>query len=160
MRITTLVRGGVSRRLLLHDGGHEAGVEAGEHWRGHTAHVGPGGEREPRPAARSVQVRQLRGEAADVAQHQARVPAAALLGHLAANAAVHRVEQIALPPGQTAAGDEVSEEHAVQEPRQEPVRLLSRRGATETEECGFVEGDDWFGVDTDHGQATSVSLRT
>ncbi len=61
------------------------------------------------------------------------------------DAAVQLVEDIALPPGRAVVVNQLVEEHAVQEPREEVASVLDRDiGAPETEEGRLVEADDGF----------------
>ena len=85
---------------------------------------------------------------------------AVLLGELLAHAAVDLVEDVALAPGRPAAVDELVEEHAVQEAREEGGGVLHAAPgrAPQPEEGRLVEADEGLGVDSDQGQARSVTL--
>ena len=86
---------------------------------------------------------------------------AVLLGELLAHAAVDLVEDVALAPGRPAAVDELVEEHAVQEPREEGGGVLhaAPRRAPQPEEGRLVEADEGLGVDSDKGETRSVTLQ-
>ena len=86
---------------------------------------------------------------------------AVLLGELLAHAAVDLVEDVALAPGRPAAVDELVEEHAVQEARQEGGGVLHAAPgrAPQPEEGRLVEADEGLGVDSDQGEARSVTLQ-
>ena len=86
---------------------------------------------------------------------------AVLLGELLAHAAVDLVEDVALAPGRPAAVDELVEEHAVQEAREEGGGVLHAAPgrAPQPEERRLVEADEGLGVDSDQGETRSVTLQ-